>query len=162
MALPHSTLNTIPSRRKLKKLSILETSDATHVCISFWQYVSALLALESASKINANTKQVLKVLYEYNTPLTTTEISNILKLGDKIDVQGNQCLGGFGSELLQQLRKDWHNFPFPYLGKNVDYAALQVFITIIFNENESMHYCLRSQFRAALAQCYGDAVIHTW
>ena len=169
MNFPTLSLASLPA--ELIELSSWETADASTVCISFWQYAKILLELEAAGKINAHTKKVLKELYFSNGPILSDELKDLVGDKDKIVTQGVHGLGGFGRDFLAALHageastanpNGWPavQFPVPYTIGNV---FLQTFIDLVIDKKGGqIYFILRSRFRAALAQCYGDATIQNW
>lgn len=164
MTFPKLTLSTLPNVQELQELSDWETKDATAiVCISVWQYAKALLELDNEGKFTPFMKKVVKELYFESTPLTADELKERLDQKDKIVVQGKHGLGGFAVDFLERLQKDFPSFQFPEPYTKTGNVYLQVLLDLMMDRKDGhIYFYLRSRFRAALAQCYGDDVIKGW
>jgi len=164
MAFPKISLTTLPPAAELQELSDWETTDGTaNECISLWQYAQVLLKLDAAGKLNPRVKSILKMLYFKTSPLTPDELTELLGERDKIVVQGQPGLGGFASKFLEQLRSDFPALKFtqPYSGTGN--VFIQVILDLMLDKKGGkIYFYLRSRFRAALAQCFGDDVISSW
>ena len=155
----------LPPFAELQYLSDWETDDKANRCISFWQYAHALHELDKAGAITVQVKKILKELYIENSPLGDNELKNRLQVKHGIVARGQAGLGGFGKKLLDQLKRDFHPFQFPVPGKATGNVNLQVFLDLVRDKKSrpfKFYYCLRSRFRAALAQCFGDSTIRSW
>jgi hypothetical protein len=155
----------LPPDAELRYLSDWETGDkASRWCISFWQYIHVLHELDKAGAFTPRVKKALKVLYLTNSPLGDDELQNRLKEKHGVVARGLHGLGGFGKKILAQLTKDFPPFQFPIPGKATGNVNLQVFLDLVRDKkkDKKFYYCLRSRFRAALAQYFGDTVINSW
>ena len=164
MAFPKLSLATLPPSTELQELSDWETTDGTaKVCISLWQYAHVLLKLDDAGAITPRVKRVLKVLYFKSSPLTAGELATLLCEKDKIVVDGQPGLGGFASKFLKHLRSDFPSLQFPQPYSGTGNVFIQVILDLILDKKDgNIYFYLRSRFRAALAQCFGDDVILAW
>ena len=164
MTFPKLTLATLPPSDEIQFLSDWETNDGTaNVCISLWQYAQVLLKLKDSDVFNNRVKGALKMLYFKTSPLTADELTEFLGEKDKIVVQGNAGLGGFASKFLDQLRSDFPALVFPQPYSGTGNVFIQVIFDLMFDKKGgNIHFYLRSRFRAALAQCFGDDVILGW
>ena len=165
MTFPKLTLASLPPSAELQELSDWETTDGTvKECISLWQYAQVLLKLDDAGALTPRVKSALKILYFKTSPITADELTELLGERDRIVVQGQQGLGGFSVKFLDLLRSDFPAlyFPQPY-SEGVNNVFLQVIIDLMLDKKGgSIYFYLRSRFRAALAQCFGDEVIGSW
>ena len=165
MAFPKlSSRAALPPDTELRYLSDWETGDKANVCISFWQYIHVLHELDKAGAFTPRIKKALKVLYFTNSPLGDDELQNSVKEKHGIVARGQAGLGGFGKKMLTQLKKDFPPFQFPIPGSTTGNVNLQVFLDLVCDKKKGgkFYYCLRSRFRAALAQYFGDTVINGW
>jgi hypothetical protein len=164
MTFPKLSLTTLPPEAEIQYLSDWETNDGTaNVCISLWQYAQVLLKLDAAGALNDRVKKALKMLYFKTSPLTADELKDFLKETDRAVINGPHGLGGFAVKFLDQLRNDFPalQFPQPYSGAGG--VFWQVILDLMLDKKGgNIHLYLRSRFRAALAQCFGDDTILGW
>lgn len=165
MPFPKLSLTTLPPSDELQELSDWENTIGTvSTPISLWQYAQVLLKLNEAGALNDRVKRALKMLYFKTSPITSDELKDFLGERDAVVIHGPHGLGGFAVKFLDQLRKDFpelEKFPEPYNGN--DQVFWQVILDLMFDKKGgNVHLYLRSRFRAALAQCFGDDIILSW
>ena len=160
-----TSLTDLPTSTELQHMSDWETNDKANLCISFWQYAQVLLEPDVARALTPRVRKILKILYFKSSPLTVDELTNILHENDNIVVSGTAGLGGFGKKLFGKIKNNSLSLPkeFPQPHDNNDNAYLQVFLDLIrAKKGGYIHFYLKSRFRAALAQCFGDDEILSW
>ena len=164
MSFPKLTLATLPPSDEIQCLSDWETNDGTaNVCISLWQYAQVLLKLDDEGALTPRVKSALKMLYFSTSPITAGDLKESLNEKAIIVVQGQPGLGGFAAKFLDRLRSDFPALQFPQPYSGTGNVFIQVILDLMFDKKGgNIHFYLRSRFRAALAQCFGDEVIRNW
>jgi hypothetical protein len=103
------------------------------------------------------------MLYSKTSPITAEELKELLNEKAIIVAQGQQGLGGFASKFLDQLRNDFPALKFPQPYSGTGNVFIQVILDLMLDKKGgNIYFYLRSRFRAALAQCFGDDVILGW
>ena len=156
----------LPTKKVIQRLHEEEFKDVA-VNISFWQYVHVLCDPSITAALTPRVKSILKMLFFNSLPLTSTELATFLNEKHAVVVHGNAGLGGFAAEFWEQLQSEFSDlYPNP---QQLEDAAHKWF-SLVFcdfiqhdeNGNDTIYYCLKSRFRAALAHCFEENEILSW